>query len=75
MYLFEHPLAVDSNRTLTDSLTLENPILREVLPESELNEINEKLPASESIPTISEENEKTILPQPMRRLKKGKKLE
>jgi lipopolysaccharide export system protein LptA len=75
MYLFEHPLAVDSNRTLTDSLTLENPILREVLPESELNEINEKLPASESIPTTIEENEKTILPQPMRRLKKGKKLE
>ena len=75
MYLFEHPLAVDSNQTITDSLPLENPILPEVLPESELNEINEKLPASESIPTTIEENEKTILPQPLRRLKKGKKAE
>lgn len=74
MYLFEHPLAVDSNQILTDSLPVENSILPELPPESELNEIKEEVPASENVPTNIEDKDKTILPQ-QKRLKKGKKVE
>lgn len=74
MYLFEHPLAIDSNQIHTDSLPLENSIIPEFLPENKLNETKDELPASESIPTTIEENEKTILPQ-QKRLKKEKKTE
>ena len=74
MYLFEHPLAIDSNQVMSDSLPQENLELQDVSTESHFKDMNESIPASDSPFNIIEQKDSIILPQ-QKRLKKGKKVE
>ncbi|HUH74201.1 MAG TPA: OstA-like protein [Chitinophagales bacterium] len=69
MYLLEHPLAIDSNQIISDSISS----APEMSSENVMDEIIQDSSPMKQFPALIEEGDKTILPQQKRANKKGKK--